>query len=178
MGFVQLYTIFTNYGLDILIVAFVVCLLTNVLKRTLLKGLKNKYYTFLPLILGTLFYLVYLFIIGKDMSFIKDNAYSIFENTIKIGCIATFIYSIFEQFFRKGTLPEKHQTLSPYLENIIEKEKIEQVAKTLCEIDLTDEVVALENIKNILESNAQENTTKNEIQFFSTLIFSHLSLTK
>ncbi|MDE6001651.1 MAG: hypothetical protein K2G96_04975, partial [Clostridia bacterium] len=59
MSIIQIIDTFTFYGIDIIILAAATAVITQVLKKTLLKKVKKKLITFLPFGLGTLFYAVY-----------------------------------------------------------------------------------------------------------------------
>ena len=59
MTFIEIIDTFTFYGVDVALLAMLTAAATQRLKMTLFKNAKKKLVTFLPFMIGTLFYAVY-----------------------------------------------------------------------------------------------------------------------
>ena len=80
MSFIQIFSTFTFYGLDVTALALVTALVTQLVKKTLLARAQKKIVTFLPFILGTLFYAVYAAARNLSLRFLLDEYVSVIEH--------------------------------------------------------------------------------------------------
>lgn len=96
MTIVQFISAMERYSVDVLFLAFGVCFLTGIIKKVIPAQLK-KYITFIPFIIGTILFGVYMYF--------TDKSYDIFTTStiikgIECGAAATIYYIMFEQFIR------------------------------------------------------------------------------
>ena len=94
---------FRLYGWDVLLLAGGVCLLTSLLKKTVLKNTPSKLYVFVPFVLGVLLYAVYRALVTLSAEPFTTEIAATFEGGFACGCAATLYYVVYEQFFRKKT---------------------------------------------------------------------------
>lgn len=94
---------FRLYGWDVLLLAGGVCLLTSLLKKTVLKNTPSKLYVFVPFVLGVLLYAVYRALVTLSAEPFTTELAATFEGGFACGCAATLYYVVYEQFFRKKT---------------------------------------------------------------------------
>ena len=131
MTAVQLVNVLRNFGVDVLILALAVTLLTALLKKTVLKNFPNKVYVFLPFLLGLLLYATYRMAALWSITPLTSDIRTTIEGGISCGSAATLYHVIYEQFFRKKkTTPASLLTL---LEGIVAEGEKEEAAKELTE---------------------------------------------
>lgn len=141
------------YNIDVVVIGAGVFVLTEVLKRTVLKKLSSKLITFVPFLLGVAAYLIYGgFAIGN----FAENAALFAQKGFSCGSLATVIYVVCKQFILSGVIPSASQTrtelvkelIAPYAE--ISDEQAEKIAETA----KTDENLAKEMIAELGEGAA------------------------
>ena len=134
MSFIQIIATFTFYGIDVSCLALLTTLSTQVIKKALFKNADKKLVTFLPFLLGTLFYAVYAAVRNLSLQYLLSEYVSIVEHGISVGAIATLYYVLYEQFVRvKSGLSETEQIISTLIEGYIPKENVEKAAKEIAE---------------------------------------------
>ena len=87
---------FTFYGVDVLLLAALTAAVTQVLKISVLKKLKKKILTFLPFVLGTLFYAIYECVCNLNIRLLLTDYVTIIEHGISVGAVATLLYVLHE----------------------------------------------------------------------------------
>ena len=117
-----------KYGADVLLIAAGVCLLTALLKKTVLKNCPNKVYTFLPFLIGILLYAAYRAVATWSALPFTEEIAATFEGGLNCGAAATIYYIVYEQFIRKG---KSKLSLSPMLGGILPDEKCEEASAEL-----------------------------------------------
>ena len=131
MTAVQLVSVLRHFGLDVLLLALGVTLVTSLLKKTVLKKFPSKVYVFLPFILGLLFFAAYRMLTLWSITPLTKGIRDTIEGGFACGSAATLYYVVYEQFFRK-----KKTTVSPLLpllEGIVPEGEREAAANELFE---------------------------------------------
>ena len=129
MTAVQLVNVLRHYGLDVLLLALGVTLVTSLLKKTVLKSLPNKVYVFLPFLLGLIIYAAYRMIALWSIAPLTSDVRATLEGGFGCGSAATLYYAVYEQFFRK-----KKRTVNPIiplLQGVVAEDETEEAAKEL-----------------------------------------------
>ena len=101
MTIIKIIDAFTFYGVDVLLLAALTAAVTQVLKISVLKKLKKKILTFLPFVLGTLFYAIYECVCNLNIRLLLTDYVTIIEHGISVGAVATLLYVLHEQFIRE-----------------------------------------------------------------------------
>ncbi len=117
-----------QYGADILLLAAGVCLITALLKKTVLKNCPNKVYVFLPFLIGIVLYAAYRAIVTWSALPFTEGIAATLEGGLGCGSAATVYYIFYEQFIRKG---KTKLSLSPILGGIVPEEKCEEASDEL-----------------------------------------------
>lgn len=133
MTIMQYLNAFRLYGLDVLLLALGVTLVTALLKKTLLKNAPKKLYLFLPFLIGLVFWCIYRAIADRNFLFLTENFPQTLESAFACGCAATLYYVVYEQFFRTKAEGGSSEPLSPLLEGYVPEEKREEAARALDE---------------------------------------------
>ena len=131
MTAVQLVNVLRHFGLDVLLLALGVTLITSILKKTVLKSFPNKVYVFLPFLLGLILYATYRCLALWSISPLTGDIRTTVEGGLSCGSAATLYYVVYEQFFRrKKTIVNP---LLPLLEGIVPEGETEEAAAALYE---------------------------------------------
>ncbi len=125
MSVIELYGVLHRYGVDVLLLALGVTVLTSILKKTVMKSVNRKVFVFLPFGLGILLYGIYSLLGKGELSFTAEGLSAILEGGLSAGCAATLYYVVYEQFLR-GKL--KADPLLPLLECVPEARRTEASA--------------------------------------------------
>ncbi len=129
MTFVQLLHVLRLYGADVLLLAIGVTLTTTLLKKTLLRRIKSKYYVLVPFALGLVYFAVYRMIVTCSPSPLTEELGATVDGGLSCGCAATLLYVVYEQFFRKGK--SVASPLSPLLCGVVEESMRETLASEI-----------------------------------------------
>ena len=134
LSLIQVFNTFTFYGIDISLLALLTVFLTQFLKKTLFKSAQKKIITFLPFMLGTIFYAVYAGLRNLSLLYVLNEYSSILEHGISVGAIATLYYIMYEQFVReKKATSQTEQVISALIEGYIPAESVERASKAIAE---------------------------------------------
>ena len=134
MSLIQVFNTFTFYGIDISLLALLNVFITQILKKTLFKNAQKKIITFLPFMLGTLFYAVYAGLRNLSFIYVLNEYTSILEHGISVGAIATLYYIMYEQFVReKSGLSKTEQVISALIEGYVPTDSVEKASKAIAE---------------------------------------------
>ncbi len=109
---------------DILTLAIITFILTNVIKKFIPENFKNKV-GLLPFILGVLLSGIYSLIAYKGI-----DVLSIFKKGVQVGGVATFIYAFIKQLLKKDTL---ENTLTKILNGILDSTTLKTAVKKILE---------------------------------------------
>lgn len=155
MELIQIATILSKFGADVVIVAVAVYLLTFALKKTLLKKTCKKYLTFVPFLLGIVLYALFSMLVNLSAEPIISSFPLIAQKGVASGSAATIIHIVYEQFVRGEKLSYEQITenyiteiISGYVQNLPEG-----LAKKIASLSNSDEIrgelkVALPQLSN------------------------------
>ena len=90
-------------SVDILALAFITFILTNIIKKFIPETLKHKV-AIIPFILGIIVSAIFSLVADKGF-----DVFSIIKKGVQVGGVSTFIYAFIKQLLKKDTL-EKHIT--------------------------------------------------------------------
>ncbi len=122
MTVIELYSVLHRYGVDVLLLALGVTLLTSLLKKTVMKAVSRKVFVFLPFGFGILIYALYSLFARGGLCFTADAAVSLLKGGLETGCAATLYYVFYEQFLRGKFVMDP---LLPLLECVPEERRQE-----------------------------------------------------
>lgn len=129
MTFFQVLCTLRQYGVDVLVLALGVNILTSLLKKTALKNAPRKVCVFLPFLLGILLYAAYSMLAVLDVSPLIEEPGMLVEGGFSCGSAATLYYVIYEQFIRGRE--KTASPLLPLLEGYVPEEMREEAAERL-----------------------------------------------
>ncbi len=168
---------FTFYGVDVLLLAALTAAVTQVLKISVLKKLKKKILTFLPFVLGTLFYAIYECVCNLSIRLLLIDYVTIIEHGISVGAVATLLYVLHEQFIReKKGCTQTEQVVATLLEGYVPTDSVEKAAKEVAaaiERDVTGNGAA--RAEEIIGMYCEGEITERDIKLLSKLIIETLA---
>lgn len=168
---------FTFYGVDVLLLAALTAAVTQVLKISVLKKLKKKILTFLPFVLGTLFYAIYECVCNLNIRLLLTDYVTIIEHGISVGAVATLLYVLHEQFIReKKGCTQTEQVVATLLEGYVPTDSVEKAAKEVAaaiERDVTGNGAA--RAEEIIGMYCEGEITERDIKLLSKLIIETLA---
>lgn len=168
---------FTFYGVDVLLLAALTAVVTQVLKISVLKKLKKKILTFLPFVLGTLFYAIYECVCNLSIRLLLTDYVTIIEHGISVGAVATLLYVLHEQFIReKKGCTQTEQVVATLLEGYVPTDSVEKAAKEVAaaiERDVTGNGAA--RAEEIIGMYCEGEITERDIKLLSKLIIETLA---
>lgn len=168
---------FTFYGVDVLLLAALTAVVTQVLKISVLKKLKKKILTFLPFVLGTLFYAIYECVCNLSIRLLLIDYVTIIEHGISVGAVATLLYVLHEQFIReKKGCTQTEQLVATLLEGYVPTDSVEKAAKEVAaaiERDVTGNGAA--RAEEIIGMYCEGEITERDIKLLSKLIIETLA---
>lgn len=177
MSFMKIIDTFSFYGMDVILLAAVTCIAVQLLKKSVMKNCKKKIVTFLPFLLGTLFYAAFAAVKRLDFFYIIENYVEVYEHGFAVGALSTVIYVWYEQFIRdkseKSTVESVIETL---IEGYVPSEALEATAKAIAEAiskDVTGNGAA--KAVEILSANADEELSERDVQLLAKLIIETLA---
>lgn len=148
MTVLELYGALRRYGVDVLLLALGVTLLTSLLKKTVMKSVSKKVFVFLPFGLGILIYSLYSILSRGGLCFTAEEISTLIRQGFSTGCAATLYYVIYEQFLRgkftadplapllecvpEGKRKEASAAILSACENAGERELTEVISEQLC----------------------------------------------
>ena len=172
MTIIQIIDTFTFYGLDIIALAAATCVAVQIIKLTLFKTISKKVVTFLPLLLGTIFYAVYSGVCHLSAKWVLENYVGVLEHGLSVGALSTLIYVWYEQFVREKEYVSATQgIIATLIEGYVPSEQVECIAKAICgalERDVTGN--GANRIAEILSENKSENLSEADIKLLAKLI--------
>ena len=171
----------TFYGVDIAVLGIATCVLTQLLKTTLLKNAPNKLYAFLPVILGSVLYAVYTMIAHMSFCYAFENLGLVLENGFTVGAAATVIYVVCEQFARgkSSSMSVTAYVVAAMIADFVEPEKTDEIAQTIVDgFDCSDLQSAAKTVADTLCGFAQGDADEDSIKELSALIAQTLARIK
>lgn len=176
MSLIRIIATFTFYGIDVTALALATSLATQILKKLFFKRVK-KLATFLPFILGTIFYAAYAAARNGSLSCLLDEYVSVLEHGISVGAVATLYYVLYEQFIReKSGLSATERVVSTLIEGYVPSDNVEAAAKAIAEAierDVTGN--GAKRAQEILSGYADGEITEHDLQLLSKLIIETLA---
>lgn len=169
---IQLINTFTFYGIDTVLLAVLTTVTVAIIKKLFFKKASKKLLTFLPFIIGTLFYCGYSALINQSFSPIVNDVSAHLEKGFAVGATATILYVVYEQFVRGDTAtPLSESVAKTILEGYVKSDKLDGAAKSVYEAVLNDVTgSALERVRRIISEHADENTDEREILLLAKTI--------
>lgn len=177
MTVIKIIDAFAFYGLDVALLSLLTAGLTQLLKLTLFKKRKKKLLTFLPFILGTLFYAAYYAVKNLCLYCLVENYIFVLEHGFSVGSLATLVYVLYEQFVREREgVPATRQIVSTLISGFVPDEKVTEAAKAVCEAierDVTGN--GARRAQEIIAGFAGEDVSERDIALLSRLIIETLA---
>lgn len=177
MTIIQIINLFTFYGIDVMLLAALTAVVVQIFKLTFLKRIQKKLLTFLPFILGTLFYAAYSAIVHLSFFYVFKEHISVLEHGLSVGALATLLYVLYEQFVREKTsVSPAEGVIATLIAGYVPDDETERVAKLIAEAiqrDVTGDGAL--RTAEILGENAQEEINERDIKLLSKLIIETLA---
>ena len=168
---------FTFYGIDVVLLGALTAIVTQLLKISVFKKVKKKLLTFLPFILGTLFYAVYACVRDLSIQLLLTDYVQIIEHGISVGAVATLAYVLHEQFVREKTgTSQTEQIIATLLEGYVPTDSVEKAAKEVAaaiERDVTGNGAA--RAEEIIASYSEGEINERDIKLLTKLIIETLA---
>ncbi len=177
MTIIQIIDTFTFYGLDIIALAALTCVCVQVLKLTLLKKCRRKIATFLPILLGGIFYALYAGICHLSVKWVLENYVDVLEHGFSVGALSTLLYVWYEQFIRdKEKTGATQGVIATLIDGYVPGDDAERIAKAICdaiEKDVTGN--GANRIAEILSENRTEAISETDVKLLAKLIIETLA---
>ena len=166
---IQLINTFTFYGIDIVLLAVLTTITVAIIKKLLFKKASKKLLTFLPFIVGTLFYCGYSALINLSFAPIVNAISEHIEKGFAVGATATILYVVYEQFVRgDSSTPLTESVAKTILTGYIKSDDIDDVSKSVSDAILNDVTgSALERVRRIITEHTDEATDEREISLLA-----------
>ena len=177
MTILEIIDTFTFYGIDVVLLASLTTLVVQLLKISVFRKMKKKLLTFLPFVIGTLFYAVYQGVYHASISYVLDEYIDILEHGISIGALATLTYVLYEQFVReKGNLSATQGVIATLIDGYVPDDALEKTAKLIAEAIERDVLGDGANkTAEILLANGGESISERDVALLSKLIIETLA---
>lgn len=177
MSLIQIFNTFTFYGIDVSALALITAVATQVIKKLLFKHSNKKLVTFMPFMLGTIFYAVYACARNKSVFYVLEEYVSVMEHGVSVGAIATVFYVLYEQFIReKDATSSTERVIATLIEGYVPTDGLEEAAKKIAEAigrDVTGNGAA--RAKEILSEYSGGEISERDLQLLSKLIIETLA---
>ena len=172
MTVLELYGALRRYGVDVLLLALGVTLLTSLLKKTVMKSVSKKVFVFLPFGLGILIYSLYSILSRGGLCFTAEEISALVKQGISTGCAATLYYVFYEQFLRGKFTADP---LAPLLECVPEERRKEASAAILSACENAGERELTEVISEQLSAFADPPLSEEEAALTAELLKEYIS---
>lgn len=177
MTVIQIIDAFTFYGLDVIALAALTSVCVQVLKKSVFKNCKKKVMTFLPFVLGCLFYAAYAAIRNMDFMYIVENYVCVIEHGFSVGALSTVIYVWYEQFIReKSAKSTTESVIATLIEGYVPSGRVEEVASAIAasiEKDVTGD--GANKAAALLSENREEGIDEKDVKLLARLIVETLA---
>lgn len=162
---IQLINTFALYGIDTVLLATMTTVTVTIIKKLFFKKASKKLVTFLPFIIGTLFYCGYSALVNMSFAPVINGISAHLEKGFAVGATATILYVVYEQFVRgKSTCTIFESVAKTILAGYVNSAEIDETAKSASEAVLNDVTgSALERVRKIISEHADEGTDEREI---------------
>lgn len=170
-------SVFSFYGIDMMMLALGTTILVQILKLTILRRVQKKILTFLPFVLGTILYGVYVGLVNHSVAYPLDHYVDVVERGFSIGTTATLAYVIYEQFVRGGSnLTATQAIVVNLLDGYVPKQQARKVAELIIkavEKDVTGNGV--QKTVEIITTHADEGITPQDVALLAKFIIETLA---
>lgn len=168
---------FTFYGLDVALLAALTAITVQICKVTFLKNVKKKLLTFLPFIVGVIFYAAYAALRNWSFNYLLTEYADVLEHGVSVGSLATLQYVLYEQFVREKTcVPETEGIIRTLIEGYVPTSSEESVAKKIAEAIQRDVVGnGATRTAEILAENSEKGVTERDLELLAKLIIETLA---
>ena len=147
----EIMSLLLNSDIQTVALAFIVYILTNVLKKVLPENKKLKT-VIIPFILGIILHSIFGLIFLKERSFI-----SLLQGGVEVGGVATLIYAILTQTIKSGGI---EKTLTKILKGVLTNSPVKNI------------------VADIIDGYSEENTHEENAKSITMLLVSNTSLTE
>ncbi len=147
----EIFNLLLNSDITKIVVAFIVYILTNILKKVLPENKKLKT-VIIPFILGVILYSVYGLIFIKGISFV-----ALLQGGVEVGGVATLIYAIISQTLKSGSI---EKTITKILKGVLTNSPIKNI------------------VADIIDGYSEDNTHEQNANSILMLLVSNTSLTE
>lgn len=177
MTIIEIIDTFSFYGFDVAILASLTMLSVQLLKITLFKKAQKKLLTFMPFVLGTIYYAIYQAIYNGSFSYVLNEYTNILEHGISVGALATLTYVLYEQFVRqKKSLSSTQSVIATLIDGYVPDSNLENTAKMIAEAIEKDVVGNGANkTAEIILQNAENGVDERDVALLSKLIIETLA---
>lgn len=138
-------------SVDVLALAFITFILTNIIKKFIPETLKHKI-AIIPFVLGIIVSAIFSLIVDKNFDFLF-----IIKKGVQVGGVSTFIYAFIKQLLKKDTL-EKH--ITKILNGILQGNTLKTAVKAILDSCSKDNEFTLNT--DIVSKVIKENTNYSE----------------
>lgn len=177
MNFFTIIDAFSHYGLDVFALAMATAFTTQIIKVIFFKKANKKIVTFLPFVIGTLYYAAFAALKNMSFEYIAENYIATLEKGFSVGAVATLIYVLYEQFVReKSKLSATQGVIKTLIEGYVPTDKCEEVAKLIAEAierDVTGD--GAKRAEEILKENVEGEVRERDIALLAKLIIETLA---
>lgn len=177
MTVIQIIDAFAFYGLDVILLSVLDCIIVQVLKKTVMKRCNRKIFTFLPFLFGCILYAVFIAISKLSFTYIFDNYIDVIEHGFSVGTLSTVVYVCYEQFIRcKDVTSTTEGVIATLIEGYVPGDGVESVAKQIAlaiEKDVTGD--GAKKTAEILLANGGDGVTERDVKLLSKLIIETLA---
>jgi hypothetical protein len=174
---IEIINTFAFYGLDKIMLAAVTCIAVQLLKNTILKNCKKKIVTFLPFMIGTVFYAIFISIYKLNAVYIIKNYTETIESGFGVGTLSTVIYVCYEQFVRdKQATSVSEGVIATLIDGYVPDDEVEEIAAAIVTAIQMDVIGDGEKkTAAILAERTNEGVTEMDINLLSKLIIETLA---
>lgn len=176
MSVFQIIDAFTLYGMDVIILSFMTAFSVQLLKKTLLKNVNKKIYTFLPFIIGAVYYAIYACLRNLSFVYLLQNYVDVLEHGFSVGALSTLMYVCYEQFLReKDETSTIEGVIATLIEGYVPTDEEEEIAAEIAaaiEKDVTGDGAT--KTAEILLAHSEDITEK-DVKLLAKLIIETLA---
>lgn len=183
MSAIQYLSSFVSNGWQALLLAVGVAIVTLLLKKTVLKNLPGKVFTFLPFVLGIVFFAVYRALATLSWEPFTTDIATTLNGGFTCGCIAVLCFVACRQLAQKvgdrtsgSANGADLSPVAPLLEGYVAEENLAQTANALMEgcSGLSDEEIP-QFVRETLTPAVLPETTEAELLALCALVGAYLS---
>ena len=177
MNIIQLINTFTFYGIDTVLLAALTTVAVAIIKKLFFKKVSKKILTFLPFIIGTVFYCAYSAVTSLSFAPLINGFSAHLEKGFAVGATSTVLYVVYEQFVRGNkSTPLLESVAKTVLEGYIKSGELDEAAKSAYETIVNDVTgTAPERVRSIIAEHAAEGTSEREILLLTKTLCDTLS---